>query len=346
MKYSDAILLAHEKLLAEKKTIIVGQGVRDHKRLWGTIPEITPINNDRIVDVPLSEDSVAGMCLGLALNGFLPINTHIRADFSLLAFNQIINMGAKYKYMFAGKFSMHSIFRLVVGRSWGQGAQHSQSFHTLLGHIPGVRVFSPATSRDVLDCYDYAARECDCPCIIFEHRLLYGLNFFDKVNDSNIFQGTKVEVTGTDITVVASSLMVVEACRLADKLKKYDIKVEVINLIDITFPCAETIINSVKKTKLLLVADISWQKYGLASEVIKIISQDESVHLMARPEVVGSPFAPCPTAKALEDLYHPSLFDLVCSAKKLLSKKDIGANIPEPHRQSSTDYFKHFKGPF
>ena len=155
-KYSTSIRDVTKYLLEKKNTMVLGQGVTDHIKLWGTLKDIPEEYQDKIIDVPLSEDTIAGICLGLSLNGFYPINTHIRADFSLLMFNQLINMGAKYKYMFGGLFSTPSIFRLVVGRSWGQGAQHSQSFQSMLGHIPGIRVFMPATSQDINDCYKFA----------------------------------------------------------------------------------------------------------------------------------------------------------------------------------------------
>ncbi len=126
-------------------TIILGQGVTDFKGIFGTVTELSEKYPDRVIETPLSEDAIAGICIGAALNGLYPINTHIRADFALLIFNQLINLAAKYKYMFGGLFAVPLMFRLIIGRSWGQGAQHSQSLQSLIAHIPGLVVLMPST---------------------------------------------------------------------------------------------------------------------------------------------------------------------------------------------------------
>ena len=107
----------------------------------------------RSVDTPISEEGITGVCLGMSLNKIYPIQTHIRSDFLLLASNQIINLIAKYKYMFGGLYKVPMLLRVVIGRSWGQGAQHSQSLQSLYSHIPGLKVIMPSSSQSILDSY-------------------------------------------------------------------------------------------------------------------------------------------------------------------------------------------------
>ena len=129
----------------------LGQGVDDHKGIFGsTIGLADDFGADRVFDTPLAEEGMTGIAIGAALNGLYPIQTHIRADFALLAMNQIVNLAAKYRYMFGGRFEVPMMIRMIVGRSWGQGAQHSQSLQSLFAHVPGLVVIMPSTAESIL----------------------------------------------------------------------------------------------------------------------------------------------------------------------------------------------------
>ena len=183
MKYVEGISIAMNQALSEQdNTIIIGQGVTDFKAIFGTLEGLKSEHPDRIIETPISEESVLGFCVGAALNGAYPINTHIRADFSLLAFNQIINLAAKYKYMFGGLFSVPMLIRMVIGRSWGQGAQHSQSLQSLFSHIPGLHVIMPSHPKDIIELYRHARQNINGPTISLEHRLMYDLNSMNMKN--------------------------------------------------------------------------------------------------------------------------------------------------------------------
>lgn len=120
--YRQALAIAmQEAMELSDRTMIIGQGVTDFKGLFGTTLGLSEKYPDRVIETPIAEDSIAGICIGASLNGLYPINTHIRADFGLLIFNQMINLAAKYRYMFGGLFEVPMLFRLIVGRSWGQG---------------------------------------------------------------------------------------------------------------------------------------------------------------------------------------------------------------------------------
>ena len=176
--YREALAVAmREAMDNHDHTMIIGQGVADFKGLFGTTTGLAEKYPTRVIETPLAEDSIAGVCIGAALNGMYPINTHIRADFGLLIFNQLINLAAKYRYMFGGLFEVPMMMRMVIGRSWGQGAQHSQSLQSLLAHIPGLVVVMPATPQSILASYKYAIEKHRGPVVMLEHRLTYELQF-------------------------------------------------------------------------------------------------------------------------------------------------------------------------
>jgi pyruvate dehydrogenase E1 component beta subunit len=335
-----------DALKSSDKTMILGQGVNDFKGLFGTTSGLHQKYPGRVIETPLAEDSIAGICIGASLNGMYPINTHIRADFGLLVFNQLINMAAKYKYMFGGLFEVPMMMRMIIGRSWGQGAQHSQSLQSLLAHIPGLVVIMPSSPQSILESYEFAINYHRGPVIMLEHRLLYELEFELKpTNLENPIFGSILEKTGKDVTVVATSVMVLEVKRAATFLEQQGISIEIIDLHSISHPDKNIIFNSVKKTGKLVVADTSWSQFGVASEVNRIVNEIDPKVLKCPVISMGMQPAPCPTAKSLEDLYYPDVHDLVNAIAELhFETRDH--NVVLPRKESMTDFYKHFKGPF
>ena len=335
--YRAALEVAmNEAMNNNPNTMIIGQGVADFKGLFGTTGGLAKKYPTRVIETPLAEDSIACICIGAALNGMYPINTHIRADFGLLVFNQLINLAAKYRYMFGGLFEVPMMMRMIIGRSWGQGAQH----------IPGLVVVMPASSRSIKASYDFAIKYHKGPVVMLEHRLMYELEFEgEELILQNPLFGSILENVGTDVTVVATSVMVLEAKRAAKYLEDYGISVEIIDLHSISHPDIEMILESVKKTGKLLVADTSWAQYGVSAEINRIINERDTGVLKAPSISLGMQPAPCPTAKALEDLYYPDVHDLV-NAIASLHSNNLNHSVPLPEKQSMTDYYKHFKGPF
>jgi pyruvate/2-oxoglutarate/acetoin dehydrogenase E1 component len=345
--YREALAQAmSEAMHQSEKTMLLGQGVNDFKGIFGTVLGLSKKFPSRVIETPLAEDSVAGICIGAALSGMYPINTHIRADFSLLIFNQLINLAAKYKYMFGGLFNVPMMFRLIIGRSWGQGAQHSQSLQALMAHIPGLVVLMPSTPDSILKCFHHAINNYRGPVVILEHRLLYDIQF-DPDNEYALLDpfGSRIFQHGSDITIVSTSVMTIEAKRAATFMKAHGINAEIIDLHSISHPNHSLIFNSVKKTGRLLVLDTSWSQYGVAAEINRIINEIDPSVLKAKTISLGMHHSPCPTAKVLEDLYYPDVHDIVAAAYKLMPD-EISRHLPLPMKQSMTDFYKHFKGPF
>ena len=345
--YRDGLALAMRSALTDHaNTIIIGQGVTDFKGIFGTITDLHKEFPGRVIETPLSEDAVTGICIGAALNGLYPVNIHIRADFGLLAANQLINMAAKYRYMFGGLFNVPMMVRMVIGRSWGQGAQHSQSLQSLFAHIPGLLVLMPSTPEAIVSSYAHAVEHHRGPVIMFEHRLMYDLSFNASHRPPvvNPF-ASRLEREGSDVTIVATSIMVLEALRAATYLADFGIQCEVIDLHNISNPDRGLIMASLAKTGRLVVADTSWLAYGVAAEICRIVAETDPTVLKAPVVNLGMAPSPCPTAKALEDIYYPDLHRTIDSVACLVrGRQDHGVSIPT--HKSMSDFYKHFKGPF
>lgn len=349
MLYREALLAAMRGVLeSNPRSLIMGQGVSDFKGTFGsTAGLVEDFGADRVVDTPLSEEAVTGVGVGLALTGHYVVMTHIRLDFALLCMNQIVNMAAKYRYMFGGRHHVPLLIRLVVGRSWGQGAQHSQSLQSLFAHIPGLTVIMPSSSQAVLDYYSFAAGHWPDPVISIEHRLLYELDFLLADNDgSERPWKPKVVHPGRDVTVVATSVMVLEARRAADYLRNmHGISVEVIDLGCVSTIDGRTILESLSKTRHLVVADTSWHSYGVCAEVSRIVIGTDPGLLKAPMKFVAPQFTPCPTAKTLEDGFYPDQMSMVRAILEAVGRREVSERDLPAH-ESFRDYYAHFRGPF
>ena len=348
INYRQALYESMDRALElNDNTIIMGQGANDFKGVFGTtIGLAEKYGKHRVQDTPLSEEGMTGICIGAALNGIRPIHIHIRADFIFVAMNQILNMAAKYKYMFGGHFEVPIFIRAVIGRSWGQGGQHSQSPQSLFAHFPGLKVIMPATSQAILESYDYAISHFRGPVISLEHRLLYEINF--EVDREKLREGCDALSSylireGSDVTIVATSIMVLEAIRAAKYLEQFSIECEIIDLHSPTDINEKLIIDSVGKTGKLIVADTSWVSYGVCAEISRIIIQ-HSTSLLEKPLVtLGMTPTPCPTAKVLEDMFYPNLETFI---QAIIDLVDMNSEIPVPEEKSMADVYKKFKGPF
>lgn len=350
--YRDALRTCMRDALAtHDHTVIMGQGVDDFKGTFGsTVGLAEEFGRDRVIDTPLMEEGMTGIAIGAALGGLYPIQTHIRVDFALLAMNQIINLAAKYRYMFGGRFEVPMMIRMIIGRSWGQGAQHSQSLQSLFSHIPGLLVVMPATADAILATYPWVVANHRGPVLMLEHRLLYDVRF--RIAPTDVWQldaspiGSRRMRAGDAVTVVATSIMVTEALRAAEHLARTaGIEVDVIDLHTPSHPDRALILESVARTGRLVVADTSWQAYGVAAEICRLVCEHRPGDLKAPVVTLGMAPAPCPTAKTLEDLYYPNLRRLTDAIARLaVGRPDHGIGLPAD--ASMADVYKRFRGPF
>ena len=348
IKYSDAILEATDFCLGNDPSVIVaGLGVPDPKGIFGTTSGLQEKYGDhRVMDMPLSENGMTGIITGASLNGFRPILTHQRVEFALLSIEQIVNQAAKWFYMNAGQQNVPIVIRLIIGRGWGQGPQHAQSLESWFAHIPGLKVVMPSNSYDAKGLL-ISSVEDDNPVIFLEHRWLH--NTFDNVPS----EGYRVPIgkarlarKGSDVTIVSHSYMVLEAIRCADVLKTKGISVEVLDLRSIRPLDTDAILNSVKKTGRLVVADNGWVHFGVSSEIISIVTENIFDMLICAPVRIGLNDSPSPSTRALANHYYPRAINIAKVICKMLDK-NVDLNILFPKTDTPLDVpDPSFRGPF
>ena len=353
IKFSEAILEATDQLMAlDPKVYLMGLGVPDPKGIFGTTLGLAEkYGPNRVMDMPISENGMTGVAIGSALVGMRPIMTHQRTDFFLLALDQLINNGAKWHYMFAGKMKVPLVIRLVIGRGWGQGPQHSQSLHALFAHVPGLKVVMPSNAYDAKGLL-VSAVEDDNPVIYLEHRWLH--NIFTDVPEEvyRVPLGkAKILQEGSDVTVIACSHMTLEAWKAAKMLAEEKISIEIIDLRTIKPLDKETILQSVRKTGRVVVADPDWKSCGLASEIIALIAENAHEELKAPPRRITYPDSYTPTSWALANHYYPTAKDIAAAIYQLMgypthAKKLIEAMLQAKMHEPLDVPDKSFTGPF
>lgn len=320
IKFCEAILQATEQLMEMDSSIyIMGLGVPDPKGIFGTTAGLEKkFGSERVQDMPTSENAMTGIAIGSALVGMRPIMTHQRVDFFLLAFDQLINNAAKWYYMFGGQLKVPLVIRLIMGRGWGQGPQHSQTLHSLFAHIPGLKVVMPSNPYDAKGLLVSAVKD-DNPVIYLEHRWLHNIHGQVPKELYSIPLGkAKIVMEGKDLTIIACSHMTLEAFKAATYLQLEGISVEIIDLRSLVPLDKAAIFASVKKTGHALILDPDWKTCGFAAEIVSLLAEEAFDCLKAPPKRVTYPDRLTPTSWALANHFYPSTKDIVVAALDLL----------------------------
>ena len=323
LKYFQAIHEAQYQMLkSDPDVLLLGLGVPGPTGIFGTTIGLQErFGAKRVIDTPSSENAMTGIALGAAIQGKRPIMVHMRVDFALLAIEPIVNQAAKWHYMYGGQMRAPLVIRMIIGRGWGQGPQHSQSLQAWFAHIPGLKVVMPSKPLDAKGMLISAVKD-DAPVLIFEHRWLYNLpGIVPEAAVARPLEGAEVVRQGSDVTIVATSYMVIEALSAADELAKIGIKAEVIDLRCLTPIDTETLKASLAKTGHLVVADTSQSAFGVAAEVIAQASKHAFQHLKAAPCCIASPHVPTPTTPALSDLFYPGAREISKTVHTMLQIK-------------------------
>lgn len=342
LTFRQALSLGLEHEMARDPAVFVfGLDVPDHKRIYGsTAGLLERFGPQRCFGTPLSEDAMTGVALGAAISGLRPVHVHIRTDFLLLAMNQLGNMVSSLRYMSGGQLRVPLVIRAVIGRGWGQSAQHSKSLHGLFAHFPGLKVVLPTTPQDAYSLLRASIQD-DNPVIFLEHRWLYDVE--GEVDDmiSLALGEPAIRREGDSVTIVSTSWMTVEALRAAEVLAKRGIGVEVIDVRTVAPLGIEPICESVKKTGYCLVADYDWTFCGFSAELAAQIHHDCFGSLKAPVQRLGFAHAPCPTTRPLETLFYPSAERMIRTIEQLLELPP--ADLRE---ESFYTYEQRFRGPF
>lgn len=304
IKYTEALKEATGEALAiDPSVFVVGLGVSYPNGADGTTAGLKALYPDRILDVPISEDAVTGMAVGAAIHGMRPIVHHGRVEFALFAADQIFTQAAKWNYMFGGDNPVPIVFRINIGRQWGNGPQHTQSFYSLFGSVLGLKVVIPSSPYMAKGLLCAAIRDNN-PVVLLEPRWLFQTTEAVPVQ-SYVLPLDKAHILreGKDISVIGYGdglLAAREALELVG-----DIDVELIDLVSINPIDEVTIRKSLAKTRRLLTVDTTNSSYSVGSEILARTVR-MSLDFLSVPASISCPEVPCPTSTSLTENYYPT----------------------------------------
>src|SRR5215831_10240264 len=319
MRYVDALRRAIElEMEQDRRVIVLGEDVAVGGPFGVTAGLVEKFGERRVINTPISEDSIMGLAAGAALAGKRPIVEIMFIDFVTLAMSQLVNHAAKLRFMSGGQLSVPLVIRLQQGAVGGWGAHHSQSLEAWFQHVPGLKMVAPSNAGDAQGLLRAAIRDDD-PVLFLEHRGLYFRK--DEVAEAEQVPslGTaRVASQGTDLTIISYSKMVWEAVAAAAELATRGVSAEVIDLRSLSPLDMDTIVRSVERTSRALVVHEAVLHGGLGAEIAARIQEAAFDWLDAPVQRVGAPFAPVPASPVLEDAFVPNAKRIVASVERLL----------------------------
>ncbi|RFU64814.1 alpha-ketoacid dehydrogenase subunit beta [Peribacillus glennii] len=319
--YAEALKeVMSQEIKANENVFILGEDIGIYGGAFGVTNGMeSELGRDKVLSTPISEAAISGVAVGAALTGMRPILELQFSDFITIAMDQIVNQAAKLRYMNGGKGSIPMVVRTPGGSGAGFAAQHSQSLEAWMTHIPGLKVVQPSTPYDAKGLFK-AALDDDNPVIFYEHKLLYGIRGEVPEETYSIPLGkADIKREGSDVTVVATSIMVHRALQAADQLKKEGISVEVIDPRTLVPLDIDTIVNSVKKTNRAVVVYEAVQRGGYGAEIASLINESEAFDYLDAPVTrLGGKAVPIPYNPNLEKKAVPQVEDIVNAVKSTL----------------------------
>jgi pyruvate/2-oxoglutarate/acetoin dehydrogenase E1 component len=325
IKYTEALREAAEQALAsDQQVFVVGLGVSYPNGADGTTAGLKDRYPERVLDVPISEDAVTGMAVGAAIHGMRPIVHHGRVEFALFAADQIFTQAAKWNYMFGGGSSVPIVFRINVGRQWGNGPQHTQALYGLFGCALGLKVVIPSSPYMAKGLLTAAIRDNN-PVVLLEPRWLF--QTIESVPEEPYelpLDRACIISEGDDITVVAYGdglLAAREALAMVG-----DVDVELIDIVSINPIDEETIRKSLVKTRRLLTVDTTNASFSIGSEILARALR-MPVGLRSSPTSLSCPDVPCPTSTALTEDYYPTKLSIANAIRAQLGLHPIQVSL-------------------
>jgi pyruvate/2-oxoglutarate/acetoin dehydrogenase E1 component len=310
-----------EELRRDPTVFLIGEDVAEaghpFKVLSGLVDEF---GADRVIDSPISEAGIAGLGLGAAITGMRPVVDIMFGDFLTLIMDQVVNQAAKIHYMSGGSLKAPLTIRTTLGATRRSGAQHSQSLHAWVAHIPGLKVCLPSTPADAKGLLKSAIRD-DNPVVIFEDKMMYTVKGLVPDGDHVVPLGVAdVKREGEDVTVIATSSMVQVALAAADELERDGVSVEVVDPRTIAPLDRVTLVASAQKTGRVVVVDEGHRSYGASAELAAVIAEDAFWHLDAPVVRLAAMDVPIPFSPVLEDQTVPTPERVAEAALRLLGK--------------------------
>jgi pyruvate dehydrogenase E1 component beta subunit len=310
-----------EEMRRDPTVFIMGEDVAEagtpFKVLSGLVEEFGP---ERVMDTPISEAGFTGLGVGAAMTGMRPVVDIMFGDFLGLVMDQLANQAAKVHYMSGGTLKVPIVIRTTLGATRRSAAQHSQSLHAWPSHIPGLKVALPSTPADAKGLLKAAIRD-DSPVVFFEDKMGYALKGDVPAGDYVLPLGkADIKREGEDITIVATSSMVLVALEAADLLAADGISAEVVDPRTTVPLDVDALIRSAKKTSRAIVVDEGYQRYGVTAEIAAVISDGAFYYLDAPVKRMGAMDVPVPFSPALEDLTVPTAASVAAEARRLCRK--------------------------
>jgi len=312
-----------EEMRADKDVFVMGEEVAEYQGAYKvTQGLLQEFGDKRVIDTPITEHGFAGLAVGAAMDGLKPVVEFMTMNFAMQAIDHIINSAAKTLYMAGGQLGCPIVFRGPNGAASRVGAQHSQCYASWYAHVPGLKVIAPWSAADAKGLLKSAIRDPN-PVVFLENEMIYGQTFEVPTDeDYTIPIGrAKIEREGTDVTIVAYSIMVGKSLEAAEKLAEEGISAEVINLRTIRPLDRYTIIESVKKTNRIVSAEESWPFAGIGSEIAALCNEHAFDYLDAPVKRVCAADVPLPYAANLEALALPQIDEIIHAAKEVCYKK-------------------------
>jgi pyruvate dehydrogenase E1 component beta subunit len=308
-----------EEMRRDPTVLVMGEDVAEagtpFKVLSGLVEEF---GRERVVDTPISEPGFVGIAVGAALTGLRPIVDLMFGDFIFLVMDQLCNQAAKTHYMSGGKLNVPLVLRTNLGATRRSAAQHSQSLHALIAHIPGIKVAMPSSAYEAKGLLKTAIRDNN-PVVIFEDKLMYQEKAQVPEEEYLIPFGTAgVLREGSDVTLVATSSMVQVALKAAGILAAERISAEVIDPRTLVPLDEKTLLKSAQKTSRVIVVDEGHQSFGVTAEIASRINEKCFYHLDAPVQRMGAMDVPVPFSPMLEDLTVPTPDKVVARARDLV----------------------------
>lgn len=324
MTYGEAVRRAlREALLSDPRVFLLGEDIGIYGGAFGvTKGLLEEFGEERVRDTPISEQVIAGCAIGAALSGMRPVAEFQFSDFMTLAMDQIVNQGAKLRFMFGGKAEVPVVFRSPLGSGAGLAAQHSQSLEAWFAHIPGVKVVLPSTPADAYGLLRASIHEPNL-VIFLEHKVLYRSQGPVPTHVYEIPLGkADIKREGKHITIIALSIMVSRALAVADRLAQEGIEAEVIDPRTLRPLDEETLVASARKTGHVLIVHEAVLTGGFSGEIAARIAASEAFYYLDAPIMrLGGADIPIPYQVQLEKLATPQEEDIYQAAHQLLQQK-------------------------
>ena len=320
--YRDALREAiREEMLRDERVFIMGEDIAGYGGTYAVTKGLyEEFGEKRVRDTPLAEEVITGVAIGAALGGLRPIMELMTINFSLLASDLLVNSAAKMRYMFGGQPAVPFVVRMPSGGGAQRAAQHSQLFETWYAHVPGLKVVMPATPYDVKGMLKSAVRDPD-PVLFIEHELLYNVKgeMPDEEDDYTVpLDRGEVKRPGRDITIITFSRMLHLSLQAAEDLAKEGIEAEVIDLRSIRPIDIDLLVDSVKKTNRVVIAEEGWKYYGTGQGLAALIYENAFDYMDAPIQHVTGADVPMPYSKVLERAALPKKSDIFNAAKAIV----------------------------